>query len=100
MTEALSLAPPQKDKEDKMDSPEPEMGERVVKIAGYFNSDYYACAIVAVITTGIDWAAYINGCDVWVPEVVCAANVADFGVKLSEHDARHFFPDIDLPYRR
>jgi len=76
-----------------------EFGTQVVRTARYYNSNYRACAIVAVITTGIDWAAYINGCGVSEPESACVASVAEYGAKLSAHDARHFFPDIDLPYR-
>ena len=77
-----------------------ELGKQVIRTARYYNSNYNACAIVAVITTGIDWAAYMNGCDVYMSEENCVAQVADYGAKLSESDARHFFPDTDLPYRR
>ena len=75
------------------------LGKQVIRTARYFNSNYHACAIVAVISTGIDWAAYMNGCDASIPEAECVAFVADMGAKLSAHDARHFFPNIDLPYR-
>lgn len=76
------------------------IGDRKVITGRYFNSNYHACAVVAVITIGIDWAAYMNGCNVEAPEAVCVAQVAEYGGKLSEADARHFFPDIELPYRR
>ena len=65
----------------------------------YYNANYYATAIVAVITEGIDWAAYIGGANYQLPQKEAARYVADRGDKLSEQDARYFFPDIDLPYR-
>lgn len=65
----------------------------------YYNANYYATAIVAVITEGIDWAAYIGGADYTMAEKMAIKYVADRGDKLSENDARYFFPDIDLPYR-
>ena len=77
-----------------------EFGEQTIRTGLYCNSNHHACAVVAVITTGIDWAAYINGCDVHATEADCVREVADYGAKLSESNARHFFPDIDLPYRR
>jgi len=65
----------------------------------YYNANYYATAIVAVVTEGIDWAAYIGGADYRLPGKEALQYVADNGDKLSEKDARYFFPDIDLPYR-
>ncbi len=65
----------------------------------YWNANYYAMAIVASITEGIDWAAYIGGADHTIPEGDAVQFVADRGCKLSEKDARHFFPNIKLPYR-
>ena len=71
------------------------------KIEGrYWNSDGKGIAVVASITEGIDWAAYIGGTDHTVPEEEAVRYVRDYGCKLSEADARHFFPDIKLPYRR
>ncbi|MBU2060075.1 MAG: hypothetical protein KKB38_20385 [Gammaproteobacteria bacterium] len=55
-------------------------------------------AIVANITENIDWAAYIGADNGWSEET-CAKRTAEYGAKLSEVDARHFFPDIKLPYR-
>uniref|UniRef100_A0A6M3L1U6 Uncharacterized protein n=1 Tax=viral metagenome TaxID=1070528 RepID=A0A6M3L1U6_9ZZZZ len=56
--------------------------------------------IIASVTEGIDWAAYI-GTD--APNSHDEDNtllfVADWGCKLGESDARHFFPKITLPYR-
>jgi hypothetical protein len=65
----------------------------------YYNANYYATAIVAVVTEGIDWAAYIGSANYMLPENSALQVVADEGDKLSEKDARYFFPDIDLPYR-
>lgn len=76
------------------------IGNRRSITARYYNANYYATAIVASITEGIDWAAYIGGTDHTVPEEEAVRYVRDYGCKLSEADARHFFPDIKLPYRR
>ena len=76
------------------------VGNRTTLTARYYNSNYYATAIVASITEGIDWAAYIGGADYTIPEEVAVEYVSDYGNKLSESDARHYFPDIELPYRR
>lgn len=57
-------------------------------------------AIIASITKGIDWAAYI-GTDApdSYKEIDTLKYVASWGAKLSEKDARYFFPEIELPYR-
>lgn len=55
-------------------------------------------AIVASITRGVDWAAYV-GADRSSREDDTLHHVAERGCKLSENDARYFFPGIDLPYR-
>ncbi len=75
------------------------LGDRKIIEGNYWNANYYATAIVAVITEGIDWAAYIGGADHTIPEQEACQFVAAKGCKLSEKDARHFFPDIKLPYR-
>lgn len=57
-------------------------------------------AIVACITKGVDWAAYI-GTDAphsW-DEDGTLKYVSQWGAKLSRADAKYFFPDIELPYR-
>ena len=64
----------------------------------YWNSNNYGCAIVAVIGRNNDWAAYIGGCPPESEEEGLAF-VAAHGAKLSEEDARHFFPDLELVYR-
>ena len=57
-------------------------------------------AIVAIITKGIDWAAYI-GTDApnsYTERGTCLW-AAECGCKLSEKYARYFFPEIKLGYR-
>ncbi len=73
--------------------------ERQILEGRYFNCNGYSCAIVAVITFPIDWAAYMGGHDGKAREEETIAFVAKHGAKLSQRDARHFFPQIDLPYR-
>jgi len=57
-------------------------------------------AIVACITKGIDWAAYI-GADApnSYREDDTLKYVSERGCKLSREDAKYFFPGIKLPYR-
>ena len=69
------------------------------KVEGrYWNSNGKGICIVASITEGIDWSAYI-GADDGYSEEACIQWTVDMGVKLSRQDAKHFFPDIKLPYR-
>jgi hypothetical protein len=75
------------------------IGNRIIITGRYYNANYYATAIVASVTVGIDWAAYIGGADCHSSEKRAVEYVASHGCKLSEKDARHFFPDIELPYR-
>ena len=76
-------------------------GDRRIHTGRYFNCNYYATAIVATVTEGADWAAYIGGADDSAPERVAVESVARTGAKLSVKDARHFFPQFkDIPYRR
>lgn len=65
----------------------------------YYNANYYATAIVAVVIEGINWAAYIGGAPVDIPEHEAMEFVAAKGCKLPEQDAHYFFPEITLPYR-
>lgn len=70
------------------------------KIEGrYWNTNGKGITIVAVINEGIDWAAYIGADDGWEEEA-CIEWTAEHGAKLSAGDGKHFFPDIELPYRR
>ena len=64
----------------------------------YWNSNGFAVAVVATIGVEGAWAAYIGGAPPESEEKGLAF-VAMFGAKLSEEDARHFFPDLELPYR-
>lgn len=65
----------------------------------YWNANGYATAVVASIGDEGAWSAYIGGCPPKSEEEGLQI-VARDGCKLSEEDARHFFPDLDLPYRR
>ena len=80
----------------------------MIREARYWNSNGHGIAIVASIsiwgkdsegTERGDWAAYI-GADNGQSEEACIISTKEEGDKLSEPDARHFFPDIELPYRR
>ena len=57
-------------------------------------------AIVAIVTEGIDWAAYIgtDAPDSYREKDTCIW-ASKYGAKLSPDDAKHFFPEIKLPYR-
>ena len=77
----------------------PELGEQILVEGRYYNANWYACAIVAVITHGVDWAAYIGGCPHGISSMEAHKFVAETGSKLLSKDARYYFPDIELPYR-
>ena len=64
----------------------------------YWNANGYATAVVASIGTEGAWSAYIGGCPPESEEEGLLF-VIKWGSKLLEEDARHFFPDLDLPYR-
>ena len=70
----------------------------MIQEARYWNTNGKGIAIVASITEGIDWAAYIGADDGW-SENECVRWTKDYGAKLQESDARYFFPDIELKYR-
>lgn len=74
-------------------------GDKYAIEGRYYNANGFAVAIVASITHEIDWAAYIGatGDDKREGETVQA--VLKLGCKLFENDAKHFFPEIELPYR-
>ena len=68
--------------------------------ARYWRSNGFPVAIVASVTKGFDWAAYIGGSPSKATELQTCVGVAEFGAKLTEEDARYFFPDlVELPYR-
>ncbi len=74
------------------------IGDKHIKQARYYNANEVGISIVASITEGIDWAAYIGGDDGF-SEAHCIEWTAQKGVKLQESDARHYFPDMALRYR-
>ena len=74
------------------------LGDKKIIEAAYWNTNGKGITIVAVVTEGIDWAAYIGADDGW-DEEECIRWTAERGAKLSRGDAKHFFPDIKLPYR-
>lgn len=65
----------------------------------YWNTSGIAIAIIAVITEGIDWAAYVGATNYVDDENDTEQWTAHWGAKLSEADARHFFPNMTLSYR-
>jgi len=71
---------------------------------GYWNANESAVAIVAVVTPGIDWAAYIGGTSELEGPYTKEETlrwVAHYGCKLSEATARPFFDNrlADMVYR-
>lgn len=64
----------------------------------YWNTGGYGICIMASITKGVDWAAYVGADNGW-SEKECMTRVLERGAKLPEKDARYFFPEIKLPYR-
>jgi len=69
----------------------------------FWNQGGKQLAIVAIVTEANghgDWAAYI-GTDApnSYTEQATLEYVAERGCKLSQKDAKHFFPAIKLPYR-
>lgn len=69
----------------------------------FWNHGGKQLAVVAVETKKVDWAAYI-GTDApdSTTELETLKHVAIYGCKLTEAEARFFFPDmpdIKLPYR-
>ena len=74
------------------------IGSRQFYEGRYWNTNGVGICIVAVVTEGVDWAAYIgsdNGCS----EEKCLQWTAENGAKLSAEDAQHFFSEIKLQYR-
>jgi len=67
--------------------------------ARYWNCGYEQIAIVASVTKGIDWAAYVGATHQAYTEAETLRGALDNGAKLSEADARHFFPNIDSELR-
>ncbi len=77
---------------------ERKLGQVWHRVARYTNVQGMGIAIVASITEGVDWAAYIG----WSAgsETESYEQAFDYGNKLSEEDARYYFPDMkELRYR-
>ena len=66
----------------------------------YWNAQSLNLCVIASITKRIAWAAYIGAAPEAHTEDEALKFVTDYGQKLTETDARYFFPDIELPYRR
>jgi len=75
-----------------------QVGEREIRVGRYYNANYQAMIIVAVLNPR-DWAVYANGVGYMMPKMEAAQWCAKHGCKMLEKDARYFFPDIKLPYR-
>jgi hypothetical protein len=75
-----------------------ERYRRETRTAMYYNWNYKALAVVAVINYWDgelrDWAAYIGCSDQVELEEDCVAEVAEEGQKLAHRDAVHFFPEL------
>lgn len=76
-----------------------KLGGREFYTGRYWNANGKGIAIVAVVTVGVDWTAYI-GADDGQHEDACLVWTADHGAKLLQAEAELFFPEIELPYRR
>ncbi len=76
------------------------IGEQHIQGSLYYNANGYACTIVAVITEGIDWAAYMGGCPDNYGWDEAYHFVAERGSKIPKALARFLFPEIKLPYRQ
>ena len=76
-----------------------EIGKKTRITARYWNSNRMQVAIVASITEGIDWAAYIGATKDAYTKQETVDWTLSWGSKLSVGDARHYFPNIKLPYR-
>lgn len=74
-------------------------GDITIHSGLYANANYYAAAVVAVVTEGIDWAAYLGGAPTDFPKEQAEQFVAQTGDKIPKEIAKVLFPDIKLPYR-
>ena len=67
--------------------------------ARFWNCNGKKISVVASITKGADWAAYI-GADTLETEEESMQHALDYGCKLGERDALHFFPELaEMRYR-
>ena len=60
----------------------------------YFNAQGWAVAIVASVTQGVDWAAYIGATFGPLSEEETMQNVVKHECKMQEKDARYYFPEL------
>lgn len=78
-----------------------KMGDKYSREGRYWNANNCGVAIVASVTHGIDWAAYVGGVVGDASEAYTLTWVLQYGAKMEEKDARYFFPEFkDLTYRR
>lgn len=60
----------------------------------------YPISVVAIQGSAYDWAAYIAGLPIYSePQDDFLERVYRDGAKLTEEQARAFFPDVELRYR-
>ena len=66
----------------------------------YFNSNGFAVSIVAAVNTYqgeiLDWCAYIAGTDQTFHEEDAHEWAAEWGDKMRQEDAHHFFPYLPI----
>jgi len=66
----------------------------------YYKAQGWGIGIVASITHGVDWGAYIGATWGAVSEQQTIDYTVKYGCKLREADARYFFPELkNLAYR-
>ncbi len=81
------------------------MNKKII-VARYINVNDVGIAIVASIFEGVDWAAYIGAYvsgasgNSEISRDDTVNYVVKYGNKLSEEDARYYFPDIYIKYRK
>jgi len=71
-------------------------------LARFWTTHTHTITIAAKVgDVGTDWAAYMNAENNFAvgSQNHSVVRAILFGAKLSEKDGRHFFPDINLPYR-
>ena len=69
--------------------------------ARYWNPQNANICIMASVTPNIDWAAYIGANPHAYREEEAMEWALDLGAKLSEEDARYFFPQFEgIKYRQ
>lgn len=73
---------------------------RPVRMARYWAQTTNLPGAVAIVATfnPRGWRAYIGSCAGHADYEGAAEEVASWGVKLTEADARHFFPDVTERY--